>query len=117
MIFNYGYGCCAFAHNICESQPMVLDGIPDTSKSLSPEFFINPRCPPGVVPTVATTIDVRLGEAMIASEIEVVLQSLRRILARQTSISLSPRLGWGMSLIFPLRATGESEEPGVFSGS
>ena len=42
MIFNYGYGCCAFAHNICGSQPVVLDGMPDTFKLLSPEFFINP---------------------------------------------------------------------------
>ena len=23
VIFNYGYGCCAFAHNICGSQPVV----------------------------------------------------------------------------------------------
>ena len=45
VIFNYGYGCCALAHNICGSQPVVPDGMPDTSKSLSPEFFINPRCP------------------------------------------------------------------------
>ena len=44
MIFNYGYGCCAFAYKICGSQPKVLDEIPDTSKSLSLEFFINPRC-------------------------------------------------------------------------
>ena len=21
VIFNYGYGCCAFAHNICGSEP------------------------------------------------------------------------------------------------
>ena len=42
VIFNYGYGCCAFAHNICGSQPVVPDGMPDTSKPLSPEFFINP---------------------------------------------------------------------------
>ena len=42
VIFNYGYGCCAFAHNICESQPEVLNGMSDTSKPLSPEFFINP---------------------------------------------------------------------------
>ena len=27
VIFNYGYGCCAFAHNICGSQPEVPDGI------------------------------------------------------------------------------------------
>ena len=32
VIFNYGYGCCAFAHNICESEPEVLDGMLDTSK-------------------------------------------------------------------------------------
>ena len=23
VIFNYGYACCAFAHNICGSQPVV----------------------------------------------------------------------------------------------
>ena len=50
VVFNYGYGCCAFAHNICGSQPEVSDGMPDMSKSLSPEFFINPRCPSGTVP-------------------------------------------------------------------
>ena len=27
VIFNYGYGCCAFAHNICGSQPIVPDGV------------------------------------------------------------------------------------------
>ena len=32
VIFNYGYGCCAFAHNICGSKPMILVGMPDTSK-------------------------------------------------------------------------------------
>ena len=42
VIFNYGYGCCAFAHNICGSQPVVPDEMPDTSKPLSLEFFINP---------------------------------------------------------------------------
>ena len=45
--------------------------MPDTSKSLSPEFFINPRCLPGVVPVESATIVVRSGEAMIASEREV----------------------------------------------
>ena len=23
VIFNYGYDCCAFAHDICESKPMI----------------------------------------------------------------------------------------------
>ena len=45
MIFNYGYGCCAFAHNICGSQLVVPDGMPDTYKPLSPEFFINLDAP------------------------------------------------------------------------
>ena len=46
VIFNYGYGCCAFAHNIYESKPRILVGMLGTSQPLSPEFFINPRCPP-----------------------------------------------------------------------
>ena len=45
VIFNHGYGCCAFAHNICGSQPLVPHEMLDTSKTLSPKFFINPRCP------------------------------------------------------------------------
>ena len=93
MIFNYGYGCCAFAHNICGSHPVVPDGMPDTSKTLSPEFFINPRCPLGVVPAKVATIDVRPGESMITPERELPLQSLGQILARQASISLPSRLG------------------------
>ena len=40
VIFNYGYGCCAFAHNIFRSQPEVQNGMQDTSKPLSPEFFL-----------------------------------------------------------------------------
>ena len=71
MIFNYGYGYCAFAHNICGSQPVVPNGMPNTSKPLFPESFINPRCPPGAIPAEAATIYVRLGEAMIAPEREV----------------------------------------------
>ena len=77
LIFNYGYGCCAFAHNICGSHPVVPDGMPDTSNPLSLELFINPRCPPDVVPTEAATIDVRLGEAMITLEREVLAAVLR----------------------------------------
>ena len=46
VIFNYGYGYWDFAHNICGSKPMIPSGMPDTSKPLPPEFFINPRCPP-----------------------------------------------------------------------
>ena len=42
----------------------------DTSKTLSPEVFINPRCPPGVVPTEAAPTDVHLDEVMNAPERE-----------------------------------------------
>ena len=44
-LFNYGYGCCVFMHNICGSRPHIPDGMPDPSISLTPEFFPNPRCP------------------------------------------------------------------------
>ena len=53
-IFNYGYGCCAFAHNICGSKPKIPDGMPGTSEPLTLEFFVNPRCPPVAVPVRAT---------------------------------------------------------------
>ena len=50
-IFIYGYGCCAFAHNICGSKPKILDGMPGTLEPLTLEFFIDPRCLPTVVPS------------------------------------------------------------------
>ena len=56
VIFNYGYGCCAFAHNICGSHSKVPYGMSNTSKSLTLEFFINPRCPLGVVSVEAASI-------------------------------------------------------------
>ena len=46
VIFNYGYGCCDFVHDICGSKPMILAGMPNTTELLPLEFFINPRCPP-----------------------------------------------------------------------
>ena len=57
VIFNYGYSCYAFAHNICGSKPLIPAGMPDTTKPLPPEFFINPRCPPSAsfdLPAAAT---------------------------------------------------------------
>ena len=117
MIFNYGYGCCAFVHNICGRQLVVPDGIPDTSNPLSQEFFINPRCPPGVVPTKAATVDVCSGEAMIALDREVPTAILKTNISEAVSISLPPRLGWVMSLILLLRVTRESEKPDVSFGN
>ena len=44
-LFNYGYGCCVFTHNICRSKPQILDGKPDPSVPLALEFFANPVAP------------------------------------------------------------------------
>ena len=77
-IFNYGYGCCAFARNICGSELVILDGMSDTSKSLPPEFFINPRCPLSVasgVPTTDPDADVReAGKSFPATEVGLGIQ-------------------------------------------
>ena len=44
-LFNYGYGCCAFMHNICGSKPQIPDGMPSSSVPHTAEFFANPQCP------------------------------------------------------------------------
>ena len=77
MIFNYGYGCCAFAHNIYGSHPEVLEGMPDTSKPLSPEFFINPQCPPGVVPAEVASTEVHPDEVTNAPQREAPIAVLK----------------------------------------
>ena len=52
-LFNYGYGCCVFLHNIYGSKPHIPDGMSNPSIPLTPEFFSNPRCPPRILPTAA----------------------------------------------------------------
>ena len=49
-----------FKHNICGSQPEVLDGMPDSSNPFLSEFFENPRCPlaPAVTEVVASDVDL-----------------------------------------------------------
>ena len=58
LIFAYGYGCCAFKHNIFGDQPKVADDMYDSSDPLSLEFFVNPRCPPTSAATEATITEV-----------------------------------------------------------
>ena len=36
VIFDYGYDCCAFAHDIRGGKPMIPVGMPDTSTPLPP---------------------------------------------------------------------------------
>ena len=56
-LFNYGYGCCVFTHNICGSKPHIPDGMSDPSVPLTPEFFANPQCPPSIS-SAAPTLDL-----------------------------------------------------------
>ena len=51
-LFNYGYGCCVFTHNIYGSKPQILDGMSDPSVPLTPKFFANPRCPQSIAPAL-----------------------------------------------------------------
>ena len=55
-IFNYGYSCCVFAHNICGSKPKIPNGMSGTSKPLTPDFFCEPSMPPPPPPMVVVPI-------------------------------------------------------------
>ena len=59
-LFDYGYGCYVFTHNICGSKPQIPDGMPDPSIPLTPKFFANPRCPPSVS-SAAPVLDTVVG--------------------------------------------------------
>ena len=72
VIFNYDYGCCAFAHNICGSEPLIPIGMPDTSTPLTPEFFLNPRCPPNSSSVFPDAEPVKaVGEDLLAKSLQV----------------------------------------------
>ena len=98
VIFNYGYGCCAFAHNICGSELVILDGMLDMSKRLHLEFFINHRCPSSAAPRVHTTdpdVDFReVDKSLLVTEV-----------------------GLGTQLESLIRVTRESEEPDALAGT
>ena len=113
MIFNYGYDCCSFTHNICGSQPVVPDRMADMSKPLSPEFFINPRCPSGVVSTEDSTINVLSGEAMIASEMEVLTAVLEADISEVGEHLSIAEVGLGNEPDSSAKVTRKSEEPDV----
>ena len=51
-LFNYGYGCCVFTHNICGRKPQIPDGMSDPLVPLTLKFFANPRFPPRALSTV-----------------------------------------------------------------
>ena len=55
-------------NNMCEDQPDILDGMPDSSNPLPLEFFDNPRCPPVLVADKALYAEVSQGGAVGDSE-------------------------------------------------
>ena len=57
-LFNYGYGCCAFAHNICGSKLEIPKGMLNPSIPLTADFFANPRCPPGSLAAASSLVPV-----------------------------------------------------------
>ena len=62
VIFAYGYECCVFKHNICEDQPKVPNGMPDSFDPLPLEFFVNPECPLILAATEDITIEAYLSK-------------------------------------------------------
>ena len=78
-LFNYGYSCCAFTHNICGSKPQIPDGMPSPSIPPTTEFFSNPRCPPGAsaaasaLAPIAVSGEERSENSLVAAGDEVVL--------------------------------------------
>ena len=78
-IFNYGYGYCAFTHNICGSKPEIPNSMLNPSIPLTADFFANPCCPPGAsVPTSSLDLVVisegdRSVNSPSAARVEVVI--------------------------------------------
>ena len=83
VIFNYGYGCCAYAHDIRGSKPKIPHRILDTFTPLTPEFFVNPRCPPSSSFALSTTEPIETIEEALAEkgllsaegEVDILLES------------------------------------------
>ena len=94
VIFNYGYGCCAFAHDIYGSKPKIPYGMSGTLEPLTPKFFVNPRCPLVVVPTGAV-VALKAG---VSEEVE----HPPTTGAKETD-----------NLDLPSRVAGEREDPGA----
>ena len=93
VIFNYGYGCYAFAHNICGSKLGIPARMPGMSNPLPPKLFVSPRCPSGVGP----------GEAVAAPEVDI---------SEEVEHSSAARAKVGDSPDSQSRVAGEREEPG-----
>ena len=72
--------------------------------------------PPGAVPIEAATIDVRLGEVMIASEREVPATVLEADISEAGEHLSAAKLGLSNEPDSSSRVTRESEGPNVYGG-
>ena len=89
-LFNYGYGCYVFTHNIRGSKPQILDGMSDPSVPLTPEFFTNPRCPLGT-PVAALWTPLPLARRIV-QRIALPQPERRRLLQRLSRLNMMPLL-------------------------
>ena len=64
LIFPYGYGCCAFKHNICKDQPEVSDGMPESFALITLEFLVNPRCLSAPIATKVIAVEAEPGKTI-----------------------------------------------------
>ena len=92
---------------------MVPDGMPDTSKPLAPEFFINPRCPLGTVPTEAVSINVHPREAANVAEREALAAVLETDNNKAGEHLFAAEVGPGNEPDSSVRITEEINEPDV----
>ena len=89
-LFNYGYGCCAFAHNICGSKPEIPDDMSNPSVSLATDFVANPRCPPGVSAAAASSLDHVLVSGEDCSANSPFAVGEEAVLATEVVLSMDP---------------------------
>ena len=85
-------------HNICRSKPKIPDGMPGTSEPLTPDFFVNLRCPPIVVPAGAGIAP----KAGVSERVE-------------HSLSVGAKIGHNPDS--PSRVAKEMEDPNASGGS
>ena len=89
MLFNYGYGCCAFPYNICGSKLEISDDMPKPSVPLTADFFANPRCPPSasvaasVLDPIAVNGEDHSENSPVAAEKEALFPRLKRLSFRR----------------------------------
>ena len=87
------------------------------SKPLPPEFFVNPRCPPGTVPTEAASIGVHPGESKNVLEREALATVLEMDKSEVGEHLFAAEVWPSNAFDSSARITGEINELDVFDGN